>query len=95
LKKYDVEPYSYGLSTIFRIGHFYMGNFYVYKYAIGQIVAILIADKIVNGNQDMINRYFDFLSSGSFKSPIETIKLLGIDLYDKKTYVEAFKIVQH
>lgn len=94
LQKYNDEPYKYALSTIFRVGHFYMGNFYVYKYAIGQIVATLIADKIMNGDQQTIKRYFNFLSSGSSKNPIETIKLLGIDLYDKAIYTKTFNVVK-
>lgn len=95
LGKYNKEPYSYSLSTIFRIGHFYVGNFYVYKYAIGQIVATLIAKKIVDGDKTMIERYFEFLSSGSSKNPIDTIKILGIDLSDKNTYHEVYKIVKN
>lgn len=94
LKKYDEQPYSYSLSTILRIGHFYVGNFYVYKYAIGQIVATLIAKRIVDGDKTMIERYFKFLSSGSSKNPIDTIKLLGIDLYDQNTYHQVFAIVK-
>jgi oligoendopeptidase F len=82
------------LSVIFRIGHFYVGNFYVYKYALGQIVATLIAQKIIDGNQKIIKEYHEFLSSGSSRSPIDTIKLLGIDLYDSKTYEEVATILK-
>ncbi len=87
------QPYTYSLSTIFRISHFYVGNFYVYKYAIGQIVAIAVADKIYSGDKNMLKKYFDFLSSGCSKSPIETIKLLGIDLYSDKPYIDAGKFI--
>jgi oligoendopeptidase F len=48
----------------------------------------------VDGDKTMIERYFNFLSSGSSISPIETIKLLGIDLLDTNTYHQVFKIVQ-
>lgn len=82
-------PYTYIPSTIFRIGHFYVGNFYVYKYAIGQIVAIDVANKIYNGDKQMLKRYFDFLSSGCSKSPLDTIKILGIDLRSEKPYNES------
>jgi oligoendopeptidase F len=91
--KISKQPYSYGYSTIFRISHFYAGNFYVYKYAIGQIVALLIADKIYHGDKKTINKYFEFLSSGDSKSPIDTIKILGIDLYDKKNYQLVKQII--
>jgi oligoendopeptidase F len=87
------EPYSFSQSTILRIPHFYAGNFYVYKYAIGQIVAINIAQKIYQGNQSAIEKYFEFLSSGSSLSPLDTIKLLGIDLYNNSVYSETKKIL--
>jgi oligoendopeptidase F len=91
--KINKQPYSYSLSTILRIPHFYAGNFYVYKYAIGQIVAILVANEIYRGNQDMIQKYFRFLSSGSSLSPLDTIKLLGVDLNKPKVYQDAKNIL--
>jgi oligoendopeptidase F len=92
-KKMSEVPYSYAASAILRIPHFYAGNFYVYKYAIGQIVAILVADRIYRGDQGMLKKYFTFLSSGSSLSPIETIKLLGVDLNAPDTYQQTKTIV--
>ncbi|GHU47988.1 hypothetical protein FACS1894218_3700 [Bacilli bacterium] len=83
------EPYSYMLSTILRIPHFYAGNFYVYKYAIGQIVAVIVANKLFHGDEAMKRKYYKFLSSGDSLSPTDTIKLLGVNLYDTQTYIEA------
>jgi oligoendopeptidase F len=81
------KPYSYSLSRIpISISHFYVGNFYVYKYAIGQIVAFYIAFHIFAGNKNIIDKYFKFLKSGSSLSPLETIKILGINLNVKKIY---------
>jgi oligoendopeptidase F len=93
-KLFNQEPYSYGLSTIFRIGHFYVGNFYVYKYAVGQIVAILIADQIYHHKSDTLKKYFKFLSSGSSLPSLETIKILGIDLTKQTTYDQVYQIVE-
>ena len=90
-KKSSKEPLLYSLSTILRIDHFYVGNFYVYKYAIGQICAIIISKKIYEGDKDAIKRYFYFLKSGSSLSPIDTIKLLGIDCSKKEVWDECFK----
>jgi oligoendopeptidase F len=84
LKKYSKPPYNYSLATILRISHFYAGNFYVYKYAIGQVVGTIIADKIIKKEPNALENYFKFLKSGTSLSPIETIKLLGIDLYEDK-----------
>lgn len=80
---------KYSSSTILRIDHFYVGNFYVYKYAIGQICAIYIAKKLYDKNSDMLARYFKFLESGSKLSPLDTIKILGIDFNDKEIWEEC------
>lgn len=88
------KPYVYSLYTPLRIPHFYAGNFYVYKYAIGQVVAILVVDAIMNNQPKMLDKYMQFLKSGTSLSPIDTIKLLDIDLYDEKTWNKALKIVE-
>jgi oligoendopeptidase F len=93
-KKELKEPISYGLSTIFRISHFYHGNFYVYKYAIGQIAAICLVNKIINKEKNIMNKFYTFLSSGTSKSPLETIKILGIDLTNKKPYIESLNFIK-
>ena len=81
------------LITPLRIPHFYVGNFYVYKYAIGQIAAILIAHEI-NQNNSAREKLFNFLSSGSSKTPIETIKLLGVDLTTEQPWDKANEIIK-
>lgn len=91
--KYKKVPYSYSLSTILRIPHFYAGNFYVYKYAIGQICGLIMAYKIYKQDQNTLKFYFNFLKSGSSLSPVDTIKLLGIDLTQKQTYDEVNSIL--
>jgi oligoendopeptidase F len=88
------KPYSYSLSTIFRISHFYAGNFYVYKYAVGQIVAICLARKIINKEKGILDKFYEFLKSGTSKSPLDTIKILGIDLQDPKIYDECFSFIE-
>jgi oligoendopeptidase F len=93
LNRIKQEPYTFSLSTILRIPHFYAGNFYVYKYAIGQIVALLVADRIYQGDTKMLSNYYQFLSSGNSKSPLDTIAILGIDLNDTRTYLQVRKII--
>ncbi len=89
------EPYSYSLSSIFRINHFYSGNFYVYKYAVGQIAAICFANKIINKEPGVLDKLFTFLKSGTSKSPLDTIKLLGIDMTKKEPYIEALNFIKN
>jgi oligoendopeptidase F len=83
--KYDIskEPYNKSLASIYRIPHFYSGNFYVYKYAIGEMVA-QYASKKISTDKKFISQYFNFLSSGNSKSPLETIKILGFE-FNKKS----------
>ncbi|MGL4951686.1 MAG: oligoendopeptidase F [Mycoplasma sp.] len=93
-EKYSEEPYKYSLVTPLRISHFYAGNFYVYKYAIGQIVGCIIANRIIRKEPNAIENFMKFLSSGTSKSPMETIKLLGIDLSLEDPWKEALSIME-
>ncbi len=90
---YEKDPYFYSLITPLRIPHFYVGNFYVYKYAIGQIAAVLIAHRI-KSNPENKAKLFSFLSSGNKLSPLETIKLLGINLEEDEAWTEAYNIFE-
>ncbi len=87
------EPYVTALAMPLRVSHFYVGNFYVYKYAIGQIAAIVISDRIMSGDKKALENYYEFLKSGSSKSPMDTIALLGIDLSKPDAWQEAKKIM--
>lgn len=73
-----------------RIPHFYRA-FYVYKYATGIISALAIADRILNEGKPAVEDYFKFLSSGGSDSPVELLKIAGVDLTDKKPFESAFK----
>ena len=68
-----------------RIPHLYRG-FYVYKYATGIISAVSIAERILSEGQPAVDDYFRFLSSGGSDSPVELLKLAGVDL----TKTDAF-----
>lgn len=68
-----------------RIPHFYRA-FYVYKYATGIISAVSIAERIYSEGAPAVEDYFRFLSSGGSDSPVELLKLAGVDL----TKADAF-----
>jgi oligoendopeptidase F len=74
-----------------RIPHFYRA-FYVYKYATGIISALAIADRILTEGQSAVDDYFKFLSSGGKDSPVELLKIAGVDLTEKKPFESAFKV---
>ena len=74
-----------------RIPHFYRA-FYVYKYSTGIISALAIADRILTEGQSAVDDYFKFLSSGGSDGPVELLKIAGVDLTDKKPFLQAFKV---
>lgn len=73
-----------------RIPHFYT-SFYVYKYATGIISAISIAERIYKEGDKAVEDYFRFLSSGGSDSPVELLKLAGVDLNEKDAFKAAMK----
>jgi oligoendopeptidase F len=70
-----------------RIPHFYR-SFYVYKYATGLTCAVSIAKMILEDNSKAKD-YIKFLSAGGSDSPVELLKIAGVDLMLKKPYKDA------
>ena len=76
-----------------RIPHFY-NSFYVYKYATGIISAISIVNRILTEGEAAVRDYKKFLSSGGSDSPVELLKLAGVDLTKRdafRTAMQAFR----
>ena len=73
-----------------RIPHFYR-CFYVYKYATGITSAIVIANKILSGEEGYVSRYKEMLKQGRSKSSIELLKMVDADLENEETYKDAFR----
>lgn len=73
-----------------RIPHLYRG-FYVYKYATGIISAVAIAERILTEGEGAVADYFRFLSSGGSNSPVELLKLAGVDLTQKAPFENCMK----
>ncbi len=73
-----------------RIPHFYT-SFYVYKYATGIISAISIVNRILKEGESAVRDYKAFLSSGGSDSPVELLKLAGIDLTKRDAFDAAMR----
>lgn len=73
-----------------RVPHFYM-NFYVYKYATGLSAATVIVKNIREGKDKAVENYIEFLKCGSKKSPLESLKIAGVNLTEKGTIDMAFR----
>lgn len=82
------DEVKYGWS---RIPHFYR-PFYVYKYATGYTSAIMIADRILAGDQAALENYVTFLKSGSSEKPLELLKKAGVDLMKPEPIAHALQI---
>lgn len=74
-----------------RIPHFYY-NFYVYKYATGLSCACMIVDNILSGKDNAVENYIEFLKCGRTKSPIESLKIAGVDITKKEVVDSAIKM---
>lgn len=71
-----------------RIPHFYT-SFYVYKYATGIVSAISIAERILTEGAPAVADYKKFLSSGGSDSPVELLKIAGVDLTTQAPFTAA------
>ena len=72
-----------------RIPHFY-SPYYVYKYATSFVSAVYIANSILEGKNNMIEKYRDMLKSGSNGYPTEILAKAGIDLTKDETFEYSF-----
>lgn len=74
-----------------RIPHFYT-PFYVYQYATGFSAAMAISSRILSGDKAALEGYFQFLSGGNSMSPIELLKLCGVDMATAEPVKEALAV---
>jgi len=62
-----------------RIPHFYY-DYYVFQYATGYSAAIALSRRILAEGGSAVQDYLRFLSSGCSASPIELLKIAGVDM---------------
>ena len=78
-----------------RIPHFYR-SFYVYKYATGMSAAVALSNGVLEGNKksNYTNRdnYLKFLKSGGSRTPIENLKVAGVDMMKPEVVESALKL---
>ena len=76
-----------------RIPHFYY-NFYVYQYATGISAASALVQQILHEGQPAVERYLQFLSSGSSDYSIELLKKAGVDMTSPEPVRQAFQLFE-
>lgn len=95
---YDLNKKYYGENIVVdeeikyeweRIPHFYT-SFYVYQYATSYVASIKLAQDILNRKEGAVENYLEFLKLGCTKTPIESLKVAGVDMSKPETLMEAF-----
>ncbi|MXR55848.1 oligoendopeptidase F [Mycoplasma flocculare] len=77
------------------VPHYYYG-YYVYKYAIGYLVANVFFQKYKKEGKKALDNYIEnFLSKGGSDWPSEILKKAGVDLADSSIYTEAFSLLEN
>jgi len=78
----------------FRVPHFYRA-FYVYQYATGMSAALSLAERVATGAEKGSTKerddYLRFLSGGSSASPIELLRIAGVDMESPEPIEAAMK----
>ncbi len=74
-----------------RIPHFYTA-FYVYKYATGYSAATAISSKILSDGEAARDNYMEFLKTGDSNTPIELLKIAGVDMSSPEPIKAAMKV---
>lgn len=74
-----------------RIPHFYY-NYYVFQYATGYSAAVAFSEQIIKEGKPAVDRYVNFLKSGSSDYPINVLKKAGVDMTTEEPVNNAMKL---
>lgn len=74
-----------------RIPHFYY-NYYVFQYATGYSAAIALSRRILKEGKPAVDDYLKFLSGGCSKSPIDLLKIAGVDMSTPNPVNDALQL---
>ncbi len=73
-----------------RIPHFYY-NFYVYQYATGFAASETLSEKVLNEGKTAVDKYLNFLKSGSSDYSINLLAAAGVDMNSPLPVIAATK----
>lgn len=76
-----------------RIPHFYY-NYYVYQYATGFSAAIAFAKYMLEGKENAVENYINYLKAGSSDYPINVLKTAGVDMSTNQVTKDALKVFE-
>jgi oligoendopeptidase F len=72
--------------------HLY-ANFYVFQYATGISAAHSLANGILAGKPDSVEKYLEFLKSGSSRYPLDVLQQAGVDLTTPEPVEQTFAVL--
>jgi len=77
--------------------HYYMANFrfYNYPYVYAQLFVYALYQKYLQEGRKFVPRFKKILSAGSSMSPVETAKLVGLDVTDPSFWKLGMKQLEH
>ena len=73
-----------------RVPHFYY-NFYVYQYATGFAASEVLAQRVLNEGQPAVEKYLNFLKSGSSDYSINILARAGVDMNSPEPIIAVTK----
>ena len=76
-----------------RIPHFYY-DYYVFQYATGYCAAIALFRRILREGENAVKDYLRFLSGGCSASPIDLLKIAGVDMADSAPVEQALQLFE-
>lgn len=74
------------------VPHFYY-NFYVYQYSTSFTASMSLAEKVLSGDQNALDKYLEFLSAGSSDYPIELLKDAGVDMTTSDPFDNTIEVM--
>jgi len=72
------------------IPHFYY-NFYVYQYSTSFTASMSLAEKVMSGDKEALDRYLTFLSSGCSEYSIDLLKNAGVDMTSTEPFEKTIE----
>lgn len=96
LKQYYGEDIVYDDLSAFewtRLGKLFRWSYYSYNYATGLLIANSIYSKLKDGSLP-VQKYIDFLASGSKEYSIPLLETVGIDLTNDSVWNRGFEVLK-
>lgn len=76
------------------VGHFFFAPFYVYAYAIGELLVLALFERAKTEGPEFAAKYEALLTAGGSMSPQDLMKLVDVDLNEKSFWEGGFQVLE-